>query len=238
MRERIDDDATNHPQAVFGRNNTGRRPDELDRADTPAYQDRSTAAKVDGATAVADGKLVRPAGELLIVPGKRRMWFPHLMARLLLVKGGHGSQSSMPKHFRSPHRLPTRNGRIDARLAVKPAEGGFRLDGLFHVGRKDTARSACGCRWIGRVGPANSDARRTELGIALSDDGKSAYICMSERNALGIMDLASGHITKEIPVGVAPYDVVPSPDRNTALRHQLWRRASCQGAGHRKIRRH
>ena len=45
-------------------------------------------------------------------------------------------------------------------------------------------------------------------GLALSSDEQTAYVCLSRNNSLGIVDLDSGKLIKEIPVGVAPYDVV------------------------------
>jgi len=54
-------------------------------------------------------------------------------------------------------------------------------------------------------------------GLALSPDEKTAYICLSRNNSLGIVDLASGKLLKEVPVGVAPYDVVLSADGKKAF---------------------
>ena len=45
-------------------------------------------------------------------------------------------------------------------------------------------------------------------GIALSPDETKAYVCLSRNNSLAIVDLVAGALLKEIPVGVAPYDVV------------------------------
>jgi YVTN family beta-propeller protein len=47
-------------------------------------------------------------------------------------------------------------------------------------------------------------------GIALSADGKRAYVCLSRNNSLGIVDLVAGRLVREIPVGVAPYAVILS----------------------------
>lgn len=68
-------------------------------------------------------------------------------------------------------------------------------------------------------------------GLALSPDGGTLYVCLSRSNALGIVNVASGELRAEIPVGVAPYAVAlaggkayvsnwggrhPSPDEPTA----------------------
>ncbi|HUT75607.1 MAG TPA: alkaline phosphatase family protein [Armatimonadota bacterium] len=44
-------------------------------------------------------------------------------------------------------------------------------------------------------------------GLALSADGATLYVCLSRNNTLGVVDLASGKLTAQIPVGVAPYGV-------------------------------
>jgi YVTN family beta-propeller protein len=53
-------------------------------------------------------------------------------------------------------------------------------------------------------------------GFALSNDETKAYVCLSRNNSLGIVDLASGKLLKEIPVGIAPFDVVLKQDGKSA----------------------
>ena len=53
-------------------------------------------------------------------------------------------------------------------------------------------------------------------GIAISADDTKAYVCLSVANKLAVVNLASGTVTQQINVGIAPYDVVLSPDGNTA----------------------
>ena len=50
-------------------------------------------------------------------------------------------------------------------------------------------------------------------GLALSEDGKTLYICLNRNNALGVFDLSSRTIVKQIPVGNAPTNVVVSGDK-------------------------
>ena len=53
-------------------------------------------------------------------------------------------------------------------------------------------------------------------GVALAADEASACVCLSRGNALAIVDLREGKTVATIPVGVAPYDVVLSPDGRLA----------------------
>ena len=54
-------------------------------------------------------------------------------------------------------------------------------------------------------------------GLVLSADEKRAYVCLSRNNSLGIVNLESGTLTKEVPVGIAPFDVTLKTDGQTAF---------------------
>ena len=51
-------------------------------------------------------------------------------------------------------------------------------------------------------------------GVAISPDDTTAYICLSKKNTIAIVDLKAGKVTKQIPVGVAPFDVVLDSQSN------------------------
>jgi len=53
-------------------------------------------------------------------------------------------------------------------------------------------------------------------GIALSSNEKTGYVTLSRNNTLATVDMVNGKMTREIPVGVAPYDVILSVDEQTA----------------------
>ncbi len=53
-------------------------------------------------------------------------------------------------------------------------------------------------------------------GLAISADGTKAYVCLSIKNKLAVVNLTSGTVSQQITVGIAPWDVVLSPDGNTA----------------------
>ncbi|MCS6775726.1 MAG: alkaline phosphatase family protein [Chloroherpetonaceae bacterium] len=73
-------------------------------------------------------------------------------------------------------------------------------------------------RWERRItlpGPGGK-GNAHPCGLTLSPDGKTLYVCLSINNTLGQVDLESGRLIRQIPVGVAPWDVVLSPDGTTA----------------------
>ncbi|MEM8680987.1 MAG: bifunctional YncE family protein/alkaline phosphatase family protein, partial [Planctomycetota bacterium] len=48
-------------------------------------------------------------------------------------------------------------------------------------------------------------------GLALADKDTRAYVCLSKRNTVAVVDLLKGEVLNEIPSGIAPFDVVVSP---------------------------
>ncbi|MBS0195889.1 MAG: bifunctional YncE family protein/alkaline phosphatase family protein [Planctomycetes bacterium] len=52
----------------------------------------------------------------------------------------------------------------------------------------------------------NGKGEAFPCGVAI--DAATAYVCLSRNNTLGVIDLDSGKILKQIPVGVAPYAVL------------------------------
>jgi YVTN family beta-propeller protein len=105
--------------------------------------------------------------------------------------------------------------------------GGSSMHGITvsHDGSRVYATTAQYILYEGQVSPTNGNvswSRRITLpgpggrgnshacGIELSRDGKTAYVCLSRNNSLGVVELESGKLVKEIDVGVAPFDVVLS----------------------------
>jgi len=52
------------------------------------------------------------------------------------------------------------------------------------------------------------DAGSVPVGMSISVDGKTMYVVLNMKNTLAEIDLDSGQVKREIPVGNAPYDVV------------------------------
>jgi YVTN family beta-propeller protein len=54
-------------------------------------------------------------------------------------------------------------------------------------------------------------------GLAVSPDGKRLYITLSKRNAVTVIDVATETLIATVPVGVAPFRIVVSPDGKTVF---------------------
>lgn len=56
--------------------------------------------------------------------------------------------------------------------------------------------------------PGRSDGNPYPGGLALSDDGATLYVILSRNNTLAALDLTTRTVTKQIPVGNAPREVI------------------------------
>ncbi len=54
-------------------------------------------------------------------------------------------------------------------------------------------------------------------GLAVSPNGKRLYIALSKRNVVTVVDIASERVVATVPVGVAPFRIVVSPDSKTVI---------------------
>jgi YVTN family beta-propeller protein len=50
-------------------------------------------------------------------------------------------------------------------------------------------------------------------GLGLSDDEQTLYVCLSKKNAVAVVDFATGKLIRSINVGVAPFDVLVDKQR-------------------------
>ena len=55
--------------------------------------------------------------------------------------------------------------------------------------------------------PAERPTYKSPLGLALSDDGRFAYVALHTAGGLAIVDLQEGKVLAEVAVGKEPYDV-------------------------------
>jgi YVTN family beta-propeller protein len=185
-----------------------------------AGADTTVGASMDGGIVASTLQLLRPAGETIQFAGRP--------VDLLLSPNG---KTLFVKTNTSLLVIPTAEWKILEEIKL-----GAGLSGSYHgmAITRDGAKlyvtsssnvvlemvvSEAGTLTAGRKltipGP-KIKGNPTPCGIALSPDEKLAYVCLSRSNALAVIDLASGNVTNQIPVGVAPYDVVLSTDGASA----------------------
>jgi YVTN family beta-propeller protein len=113
------------------------------------------------------------------------------------------------------------------------SEGATRIyvttaDGVLEA-RASAAGAGAGAgvvKWARSIAIGGTEAERPSYpcGLALLDGnsagdggaGASAAVCLSMNNSLAIVDLQTGAVSREIPVGMAPFDVAISADGKLA----------------------
>ncbi|WLT30672.1 bifunctional YncE family protein/alkaline phosphatase family protein [Geothrix sp. PMB-07] len=176
-------------------------------------QDRVGTAS-EGATLVATGQRVRPAGKVLAFPGRPLDLALAQDGSTLLAKTDEGvlvldpgawtlrqSLPYAPKDSASMHGLALAP---DGRSAWVSTGNGF----LAELRLRGQVWS-----WGRRIGlPSKDKGSAYPCGLALSADGRMAYVALSRANALAVVDLVEGRLQSQISVGVAPYAVALSAD--------------------------
>ncbi len=178
--------------------------------------------QADGSTVVPTHQRIRPAGDSLTLAARpvdlalagdgSRAWVKDNRGLVVLDPRGWTllQQLPFPSGGGSMHGIAaTRDG---ARVFLTSAQ-----DQLW-----EAERAADGSyRWAqprvlpGPRSESGAPSPSHACGVALSADETQLLVCLSRNNTLGVLDLRSGQM-REIPVGVAPFDVVLLPDRSTA----------------------
>jgi YVTN family beta-propeller protein len=174
----------------------------------------------DGSFTVATMQTVRSAGETLTFGGRP--------VDMVVAPDG---KAAYLKDNRGFVRLDLTAWKVAQSLPF-PKDGGGSLHGITvsRDGKRVWASGAKNSVWEAEVGAdgalriareipilaAQGKSASYPCGLTLSPNEQTLYVCLSMSNAVAAIDLASGKVTKEIPVGVAPYDVVVSADGKTA----------------------
>lgn len=174
----------------------------------------------DGGTLVPTRQLLRPAGESVEFGGRPVDLALSPDGRSVYVKDDRGLVvlDAEGWKLRQELRFPQGGGGSMHGLAVSRDGGTVYLttaqDSLWEARIGADGRASWGRR-IPLPGPANTGPSHA-CGIALAADEKQLYVCLSRNNTLGVVDLARGELVRQIPTGVAPWDVVLSADGTTA----------------------
>jgi YVTN family beta-propeller protein len=172
------------------------------------------AAAQDGGHRVATGQLVRPAGASVAWGGRP--------VDLALSPDG---STLYAKDHRGLVALDVTTSTVRQELPFGKAHGGGSMHGL--AVRRDGARVYATTaeqtlaeaevgpdgrltlrRMIALPGPKGGDDPSYPCGVALAADGRTAFVCLSRNNSLAVVDLDAGRLVTQVPVGVAPFDVV------------------------------
>ena len=185
---------------------------------TSAQEVGQVGLKTNGAYLVPTMQLIQPAGDTLTFSGRAIDLALSPDGKSVFVKYDQGVLVIDPETWKIREQIGVGEGSSIHGIAV-------RRDGtrVYVTGNNNTL-------WDGDVSSAGSltFTRKATLlgpggrgfsnpcGIALSPDEKTAFVCLSLKNSLALVDLESDKLIRNIAVGVAPYDVVVSPDGQRA----------------------
>lgn len=164
-----------------------------------------------GGHLMATHQLVRPAGQSVEFGGRPVDLALSPDGRTLYVKDNRGLVVIDPASWKIQQELRFSAGGSSVH-GIVVTRNGSRIyattsqDILCEIKVPPDGKAALGRKLVlpGPEGKGNS----APGGLVLSADEKTAYVCLSRNNSLGIVNLESGKLVNEIPVGVAPYDVV------------------------------
>lgn len=178
---------------------------------TPARERTAVGPEDPGATRVPTEQLVRPAGstvtiggrpvDLVLSPDGQRLYAKD--NRGLVVVDLGADKVSQEVHFKDGGASMTGMAlHAASRRLFATNSGNALLE--FELGADGQATLRRTLNLPGPKGKGNA----FPCGIAVADDGQTAYVCLSRNNTLAVVDLAKGSATKEIDVGIAPFEVV------------------------------
>jgi YVTN family beta-propeller protein len=176
---------------------------------------------VGGRVLLPTGQTIRSAGVTVSFPGRPVDLALSPDRRTLYVKDNRGVVVIDTAQWSVRSQTNTPAGGTSAKGIAVSRDGGRVFvtnsrNGLCE-GRVGADGKITWTRTIALPGPGGkADDPSYPCGLALSRDGKTAFVCLSRNNTLDVVDLEAGKVARRIPVGVAPYDVLLLPDGKTA----------------------
>jgi len=185
---------------------------------------------IDDVVVVPTGQIIRPAGESIEFAGRPVDLTLSSDGSLLFVKHHKALAIIDTVTWSTIQELPypegtgasmhgiavnKRGDRVYATTANFLVLEAFRVENVESLDLKADAVDVKDGDFIWNrlipVEPVKGRDNAAPTGIAISPDERHLYVSVSLNNSLAIIDLETGQQFAEIPVGIAPYDVVLSP---------------------------
>ena len=198
----------------------------LAAAPTP-YVDKKSAvadeawmnARVKAGELLQSGQQLDPEGTLIDVSG-----------RLLAIEFAQGGKVLVLKTTTTLATFEPDSFKLVAKAEFPVAKGGGSMHGLAIAADGETAVVSGGrthlyvakiatdgkFTWGPSIDVSGGAKNVNPLGVALTKDGRFAYVALSMANALAKVDLTTGKVVGTTEVGICPYGVALSPDESTA----------------------
>ena len=176
----------------------------------PGYDGAAVGRQADGRVVVPTNQILDPAGFQVEFPGRPTDLALSPDGSLLAVMNSNSLVLIRVGDRAIMQTLPLREGGHTF-AGIAWARDGNTIFTSGTKGQVNRISLSNGVATLGPPialpGPAGRD-NPVPGGLALSPDGATLYVCLSRNNTLGVVDVASGKLTSEIPVGVAPYGVI------------------------------
>ena len=167
---------------------------------------------------VTTRQIVRPAGETLTFGGRPVDFVLSPDGRRLYAKDNRGLVTIDLEGWGIVQELEGQGASMHG-MAISPDGGtvyATSSEDRVQVARVEDDGQLTWLRAVVIPGPGG-DTPSYPTGLCLlPDDPSRALVCVSRNNSLALIDLDSRAVIEEIPVGVAPYDVVIAPGGTTA----------------------
>ncbi len=162
--------------------------------------------QTDGSYLVSTQQLLKPWGEPVMIPGRpvdmafdpeHRILAVLNSRNLLLLDAVSGARLGEVKSRSTSY----------AGIAFRP---GTRELWASETTRQNGDLVIAEIAPNGKIGEAirmKLSGHPVPVGIAFSSDGSRAYVALSRNNSVAVIDAAARKVEREIPVGVAPFDV-------------------------------
>lgn len=189
---------------------------------SPIQGSAPTAGPQGDATLVATGQLVRPFGKTLEVPGRPVDAALSAKGDRLFVKDMGQVRVIDTGKWEQVQELASPGGASIWGIAVsKSGKQVFSTSSEthLHIYREEADGKYAKTATIALPGPGGK-GNSFPCGVALTEDEKRAFVALSRNNTLGIVDLASRRLVRQIRTGVAPYGVLPLNARVVAVSNQ------------------
>src|SRR5947207_2733078 len=172
--------------------------------------DAAAGKQPSGVFLISTNQLLRPWGEQTLFPGrpvditfdsKKRVLAILNTRSVLLMDGSTGTQvAEIKARSMSYTGVAFRPGdrELWASEATRNGPDSILVAGISDLGLP------------GASAHIELEGHPVPAGIASSRDGATAYVAFSRNNSLAVIDTATRKITREIPVGIAPFGVVLS----------------------------
>ncbi len=162
---------------------------------------------------VSTGQTVRPAGEVVAFAGRPVDLVCSPDGKTVFAKNSKGIVLVDAESWRVRQELAGPQGSSMHGIALARDGNGVYITTSNNIMVRASLDDKGKASW---GNPIKLSAKSIPCGLALSADGRRAYVALGGRNTLAIVDLESGKVEGEVEVGVAPYGVALSPDGGTA----------------------